>query len=87
VAAASGWTPAAVAGIMDLWDQQSGPAGRPEIVAVAAEHLGALPSGSQPALARSLIAMIAKLPVAADRCNAFAKVGFQPRSSPSNATV
>ena len=79
MAAASGWTPAAVSGILDLWDQQSGPVGRAELVAVAAEHLGAMPSGAQPPLARQLVTMIARLPIAADRCNAFAKV-LPPRT-------
>ncbi len=41
---------------------------------VAAEHLGSMPSGAQPPLARQLLEMIAKLPFASDRCNAFAKV-------------
>jgi len=43
-------------------------------VEVAAEHLGSMPSGAQPPLARQLLEMIAKLPFASDRCNAFAKV-------------
>ncbi len=29
VAAASGWTPAAISGLLDLWDQQNGCAGEP----------------------------------------------------------
>ncbi len=41
---------------------------------VAAEHLGSMPSGAQPPLARRLLEMIARLPFAGDRCNAFAKV-------------
>ena len=41
---------------------------------MAAEHLASMPSGAQPPLARQLLEMIAKLPFASDRCNAFAKV-------------
>ena len=43
---------------------------------VAAEHLGSMPSGAQPPLARQLLEMIARLPFASDRCNAFAKVAM-----------
>jgi hypothetical protein len=43
-------------------------------VAAVAGHLAALPAGAQPPLARQLVPLIAKLPFAAERAGAFAKV-------------
>ena len=39
-----------------------------------AAHIADLPSASQPPLARQLIPLVAKLPFAAERADAFAKV-------------
>jgi hypothetical protein len=55
--------------ILDTWF-----VGRAEIVAAVAGHLAALPAGAQPPLARQLVPLIAKLPFAAERAGAFAKV-------------
>jgi len=74
VAAATRWAPTAVTTILELWDRQAGAGGRAEIVEAVAAHLADLPSAAQPPLARQLIPLIAKLPFAAERADAFAKV-------------
>lgn len=74
VAAATRWAPTAVTTILELWDRQAGAGGRAEIVAAVAAHLGDLPSGAQPPLARQLVPLVAKLPFAVERADACAKV-------------
>lgn len=74
VAAAARWAPTAVTTILELWGRQSGTGGRAAVVAAAAGHLADLPAAAQPPLARQLVPLIAKLPFATERAEAFAKV-------------
>lgn len=74
VAAAARWAPTAVTTILELWDRQSGAGGRAAVVAATADHLVDLPAAAQPPLARQLVPLIAKLPFATERAEAFAKV-------------
>lgn len=80
VAAASVWGPSAVAALVEMWDRQNGVAGQTELMQVVSSHIGVLPSGSQPLLARQLMPMVAKLPFAADRTAALAKVCTAPQA-------
>lgn len=74
VAAAARWSPLAVATILELWERQGGTGGGSAVVAAAAEHLADLPAAEQTTVARQLVPLVAKLPFAAERADAFAKV-------------
>lgn len=73
VAAAARWAPTAVTTILELWDCQAGAGGRAAVVEAASEHLADLPAAAQLPVARQLVPLIAKLPFARERAEAFAK--------------